>query len=307
MAYELRHWLVALAVPLLACGPSIVGVTSDEGTTSSTPETSAGPGPATSATTEPVPDPSPESTAGPGGITTSDDGLDDESESTDSTFITRSDIGGVLPSCDSFAQDCPPGEKCTFYSPSGFQGWDWVGCVPIADDPVGPGETCTVEDSPWSGLDDCELGSMCWDVDPATDTGTCVSICTGSEEAPTCEPGFYCAIAGGPLALCLASCNPLTQDCGEGEGCFPASDQWLCAPEGKAGVGEPCAAVNACASGLICESSLGLPGCEATACCTDLCDLGNPECAAADLGAICQPWYVEAPPGYEDVGVCLVP
>ena len=56
-----------------------------------------------------------------------------------------------------------------------------------------------------SGIDDCDLGSMCWDVDPETNMGTCVPLCTGTWAEPTCEdPGLQCSvIEPGVLAVCV--------------------------------------------------------------------------------------------------------
>ncbi|MEM7157469.1 MAG: ribulose phosphate epimerase [Myxococcota bacterium] len=306
MAYG-RTLIVVVAAPLLACGPTLVPTTvDDDGANTTAASTSFGPGSATTT-------PSPATTVDPSvGETSGDDGLDGTSESTGSAFIMETDIGGVLEQCDPFAQDCPRGEKCTFYSPQGAGGWDWVGCVPIADNPAAPGEECSYEGSPFGGHDDCELGSMCWNVDGKTGLGTCVSICMGSEDNPTCEPGFRCAIAGGPLALCLPTCDPLAQDCGEGQGCYPVSGDWTCAPhasegEGLGGQGSPCQYVNSCNPGLMCSVFEDVLGCEDPPCCTEVCPLDMPMCEGEEQGVECVPWDDNPPPGYENVGVCAVP
>src|SRR5688572_12034982 len=58
--------------------------------------------------------------------------------------------------CDLFAQDCPAGERCVPWSCDGTPNWNGTRCSPVADEPAGVGEPCTMQDSPWSGLDDCE-------------------------------------------------------------------------------------------------------------------------------------------------------
>jgi hypothetical protein len=198
--------------------------------------------------------------------------------------------------------------------------WNATRCSPVADDPRQPGEECTVEGSGTSGIDDCDIGAMCWDVDPATNMGTCVAMCTGDEENPICEDrSTTCAISNdGALALCLPVCDPLAQDCPEGEGCYPVQDDWRCRSDGSGemgGYGDPCETINGCDPGLIClDPSVVPPGqpCEGSSgCCTEVCDLtdaaGDAQCAGAPEGQTCQAWYDEPPLGYENVGACALP
>jgi hypothetical protein len=222
--------------------------------------------------------------------------------------------------CDVLSQDCPVGEKCM---PWGSEGgaWDATRCVPVAPDPDQPGEPCTVEGSPTSGVDSCDLGSMCWDVDDETLAGTCVAMCTGTIEMPICEEeGTVCAINNDDvLVLCLPACDPLAQDCSVGEGCYPIQSVWACVPDASegSGYGAPCAFVNVCAPGLVCVDSGAVPpgeACEGEAgCCTEICDVADPagdmQCTGAPGGQICEPWYDDgrAPAGLEDVGVCTLP
>src|SRR5690606_34162493 len=126
--------------------------------------------------------------------------------------------------CDVWAQDCPEGEKCSAWANDGGESWNATICVPVGEDK--PGEPCTAEGSPLSGHDSCELGAMCWDVDPETLEGTCVGLCDGSEDAPTCaEPMTTCAITnGGVLNLCLPTCDPFLQDCGQTESCVDVGE-----------------------------------------------------------------------------------
>lgn len=253
--------------------------------------------------------------------TAADDTSEGSGSSSGALFFAEPDVGDGF-ECDTYAQNCPAGHKCTAWANDGGTSWNALRCVPVVDAPVGPGEACHVEGSATSGLDDCGLGSLCFRVDPKTMEGVCFPFCLGSESAPTCEdPGRACHQGSdGALNLCLPVCNPLQQDCGANETCIPLDDGWTCAPDdsGDAGVyGDPCEFVNRCDPGLLClYPGLLPPGlpCEGTAgCCAEVCDLGDPlgdmQCTGAADGVICQAWFLEdaTPPGYEQVGVCALP
>lgn len=244
--------------------------------------------------------------------------LDDSSSgSTGSTglgfiaFIDPSDTGPNL-ECDSYLQDCPDGEKCNPWANDGGSAWNALGCFPVDPAPNVPGEPCSVEGSGVSGVDTCEVGAMCWDVDDETNIGVCIALCDGSPDMPTCAPaGTSCAISNeDSLNLCLPGCDPLLQNCVDGQGCYPLDDVFLCAPdasdEGGAN-GEFCGFLNACDPGLTCliESAFG-PGCF-DSCCSPFCDITAPSCIEA--GHECLPFFEEgqAPPEFVDLGVCSVP
>ena len=243
--------------------------------------------------------------------TTSDDTTSATSTSTSSTdegplFVDTAEDGvwGGDP-CDSFAQDCPEGEKCVPYSSSGGS-WDALKCVPIQGDQA-VGEACMYA-GPLDSTDDCDATSWCWDAD-ANGNGTCAAFCTGTPDMPMCPPMYSCTISGdGVITICLSDCDPLIQDCGPDEGCYWAGDQFSCViSAGDIPVGEPCGFVNDCAAGLICVDGGTLPSCADLACCTEYCDLGDPLCVLP--GTECVPFFPlgEAPAGYEQVGLCVVP
>jgi hypothetical protein len=197
--------------------------------------------------------------------------------------------------------------------------WNATRCSPLAEMPGDLGDPCTVEGSSVSGIDDCKLGAMCWNVDPDTNMGECVGFCTGSEANPTCEdPTATCHIGGDTvLILCLPHCDPLVQDCDDGEECVPTSELFSCVPDdsGDAGeYGDPCEYVNVCDPGLFCAVPDGVPDCQGPfGCCSPFCDTSDPEATAACPGALggqeCVGWYEDgqAPPGLENVGACLIP
>jgi hypothetical protein len=248
-------------------------------------------------------------------------GGSETSESTGCSFLCERDGGSGTHECDLFTQDCPPGEKCMPWANDGGSSWNATTCRPIDDNPGQPGDSCLAEGSGVSGIDDCDLGSMCWNVDPETNEGTCVPLCSGDDSSPICEdPNTTCSITNdGALVLCLPVCDPIVQDCMDGQACYPVQDTWNCAPDasGESGVyGDPCEYINVCDPGYICldASTVPLETCDgSTGCCTAICDLSDPmgdaQCDGSEEGQLCIAWYEAgaAPPGYETVGACALP
>ena len=140
-----------------------------------------------------------------------DDGADEDGGAgTGGIFVSEPDGGGTGFECDVFAQDCPTGEKCVPWANDGGSEWNATRCSPVADDPGAPGDPCTVQGGPTSGIDDCDQQAYCWDVDPANQ-GTCVAICMGDEASPACRDDQWCFVGyDGTVAVCLseAMCGP---------------------------------------------------------------------------------------------------
>lgn len=234
-------------------------------------------------------------------------------------FIAFPDGGSVF-ECSPWEQDCPEGEKCMPWADDGGNSWNALRCSPLDPTPAAVGDACTVEGSGVSGIDDCDLGAMCWAVDPETNQGTCLAFCTGTPDAPACDdPTTQCTIEnGGVLILCLPSCDPLLQDCADGDECIPSNDTFVCvvdSSEDFGGAGDPCEYLNVCDPGLMCAAAELVPNCNgASGCCTPFCDVtdagASMDCAnTVGIEAECLPYFEEgqAPPGYEDVGVCGIP
>lgn len=302
--------LIALIGSLVGCGPTVLlddggmqasgDSTSTSNSTSNSTSTSTGTSTTPPGTTVPPPgtttSPPPDTTSGPdGGFIF--DGLDDPGSSLE---------------CDVLAQDCPAGEKCMPWANDGGDVWNATRCSPVAADPDGPGEPCTVEGSPTSGIDTCDHGAMCWDVDPATNEGTCVQFCTGNLAEPMCREGSLCSITNDDLLiLCLPTCDPLLQTCPDGQVCVPSwSSGFICTPTvpEPAGPGEPCESIDACEPGLACVGAELVPDCMATGCCTALCDITDPMPPCLP-GQACTAWFEPgaAPPDLENVGACALP
>ncbi len=308
--------IAPLLLLLSACGPQIaLDDTTDAEDGDSTSDTTDGP-----VTTAPPP----ATTNPPPMATTTTAGLDTGDVTDDgSTFIADTDSCGIdAPEgtsfhctpvdCDLFLQDCPQGEKCTVWANDGGSAWNSTRCVPVSDTPQSVGETCTVEGSAVTGIDDCELGALCWDVDPKSLTGTCEAFCSGTVEAPECADGHVCTISSGPLALCLPTCHPLANDCLADEVCVPVNDHWTCTESATMDgtPGSACEFINACGPDTVCAAAEAVPNCEgATGCCSSVCDLAAPDPSAGCLpGQTCISWYAagKAPAEYETVGVCVL-
>jgi hypothetical protein len=256
-----------------------------------------------------------------GGTVAGSDGVAGDSSGDGGGFIIPPDGGGVANECDQWTQDCPEGEKCMPWANDGGSAWNGTRCSPIAANAGQVGDECQVEGSGVSGVDNCDLGSMCYYVQPDTNTGICVGMCLGSPDAPQCDPGYLCSISNdGVLTLCRLTCDPLLQDCeSTGAACLPAAgaDGFVCIVDasGEAGAaGDPCEYLNACDPGLWCAGATAVPGCaSAQGCCTEFCDLTDDDpdaaCSLAGEGAVCVTWFEEgqAPPTLTHVGACLLP
>ncbi len=132
------------------------------------------------------------------------DDPDNDGTGISSGFITDPDGGGVSIECSIWDQDCGEDEKCQPWANDGGKQQNASRCTPLAPDPNAPGDPCTVEGSAVSGIDDCDVGVLCYDVVDDSLEGTCVSMCSGSEDVPVCPEGSWCSISNeGVLALCL--------------------------------------------------------------------------------------------------------
>lgn len=296
-----------------ACDPAV----NDEGSDSGATPGGSSSGGETEAVPEP-PDPS-----GNSGQNETDDppstSGEDSGGETGCQFICPEETEGPpgIYECDIFTQDCQPGEKCMPWANDGGNSWNATRCSPISENPGQPGDECTVEGSGVSGIDDCDIASMCWDVDPETNIGTCVSMCTGDEANPVCEdPSTACVnVNDGAIVLCLPGCDPLLQDCPEGQACYGINEVFTCVPDasGEMGVyGDPCEYINVCDPGLFCASAETVPDCSgAVGCCSEFCDLesadGDAQCSGVAGGQACVPWTEDPSPGLEAVGACVIP
>jgi hypothetical protein len=149
--------------------------------------------------------------------------------------------------------------------------------------------------------DDCDENSACWN-------GICTAFCAGTPLDPVCPADTICSISNqGSIAFCLEGCNPLTQECPEGEACFWDGGEFSCNfTTQDIPTGQPCAFINDCAGGNMCLSGELVPSCNGAACCAAFCDL---DCGEGVCGpdTVCVPFFEEgaAPEGSADIGLCL--
>ncbi|MEM6989600.1 MAG: hypothetical protein AAF721_03860 [Myxococcota bacterium] len=231
--------------------------------------------------------------------------------------------------CDPFKQNCPTDEKCTVWAPDGGS-WNATRCAAIVDDPDREDEPCMAIGSGTSGLDTCDAGLVCWDVDADSLAGTCVAFCTGDVNNPGCADPEKVCVGSSATSLCHRPCDPLQPIvgpagetdaglaiCALGRGCHPLFDHFFCVIDVSGEMGAPgdsCSFLGACDHGSICAAPVAAAVCRrgADGCCLPLCDLrvasAGADCAAFDPTTTCIPWYrKDAPAGYEDVGVCAAP
>lgn len=227
--------------------------------------------------------------------------------------------------CDPWvADDCADGFKCMPYDEAPVEdSWDANGCFP-ADGTDAPGDRCEVFDSAVDGIDSCDATGMCLpdDFEDLTVGGNCIAFCEGdAPEAASCaDPGETCVIANdGVLTICLTMCDPVLQECELG-GCYlnTTDNGFFCFPQDEAAMGvdsgyqAPCGSINFCDPGLQCTDAVNVPGCTQDYCCTEFCDLDDPDadtnCSGNAQGQTCLAHFPKGaePPGLEHVGQCGV-
>ena len=234
---------------------------------------------------------------------------DDPPATSASFYAPPEDDPPTVSECDPFAQDCPEGEKCVPYGSTGGN-WDANKCVPVMGDGAA-GDACT-----YGGVveatDDCDEDTHCWDVMDVDgmNIGVCTPFCQGTADDPLCElEGTQCLIVNeGSVTMCISTCDPLLQDCGEGLACFLSDNEFFCVfTTQDIPTWEPCGFINDCAGGTACVVADLVPDCQGSACCAPFCDIEDPmSCSEFELD--CLPLFEEPiPPGYENIGICSLP
>jgi hypothetical protein len=241
------------------------------------------------------------------GDDTATGGPSDESGDEGQSFVVPPDGGGAN-ECDPQDQDCPEGQKCTAWANDGGTFWNANKCVDVGGAGVA-GDPCMVEGSGVSGVDDCDVGFICMNTNEEN-IGTCIEFCQG--DAEDCDPDYVCAIYNdGVLPICLLGCDPLQQNCPPMQACIDTPNaSFICFNDasGETGAaGDPCPPAdgeNSCDPGMWCGP--GYSGCASVNCCTPYCDLSDDDCTGANQ---CISFFGDgdAPPGFEEVGVCIVP
>lgn len=220
-------------------------------------------------------------------------------------FVVGADLGAA--ECDPGAQDCGAGLKCTPYASDGGCCVDTTRCVPVTGD-RGEGEACTRA----AGNDDCAAGLFCLTAQSGgSGPGQCIALCDVEDPSAACGADHCVQFNEGVLPLCRAACDPLAQDCPEGQACYASLTEqvFVCldssyAP-GQGQQGQACGTISACQAGLLCAPAGELEGCQAKLCCTALCPIGSQGCPPPYT---CEQVYdVDDYPEYAGVGYCREP
>lgn len=285
---DIVGWGVRFVVLVgLACGP---GAPAESETTAG--EVSGGLGTAAPTATAGTEAP-PTSTSGPVSTSGGDASTSGEGACSDSAGPAETEGAG---GCDVLVQDCACEQKC---APVGLE----LGCVPLAEEPVGVGGECGVDPQ---GRDRCARGSFCPAELFATPSARCVALCDG--EGAGCPADTPCVGLGAGFGLCLHACDPLAPACAAGEACaspFPTlwpDARFACLPAGgEGGLCDGCRGPTGCSSGFACRPSFSCGIDDGSGACTPYCDLDLPACPEM---LACVPWYVDPPPGLERVGAC---
>lgn len=306
-----RVLAAALVLPLAGCGDDKTddGGSTDAPMTTTAPLTTTattGPDTPTSGTTEAVTTSTSPTTTAPDPSTTTDATTTDATTSDDTT-------GGMGAQCNPMIQDCPEGFKCTAYATMPGTYWDANQCVPEPADGALAGEPCMIEEDMFTGLDNCAKGFICQMADNDGKNGICVEFCNADKECPNSTAGpTHCLESAneGVLPLCLYTCDPLIQDCESGFACYGV-DTFICYradPVDNPGQdGDACNFINACVAGFSCTDKAVLESCDnpdGYGCCAAFCDTGEMNCAGQE---VCNPFFPDPMPGYENVGVCSLP
>lgn len=234
------------------------------------------------------------------------------SSATGDGFIMPPD-GGVEGMCDPKQQDCPDGEKCTAYGSVEGSPWNANKCVPVSGmDQVG--DPCNIEGGKYTGEDNCDVGLICLLTDDDGNGGVCVEFCDTNDNCP--QSGGQCATFNdGSLPICLVNCDPLIQDCPDGQGCYQSTptNSFVCfkhsGESGEGAPGDECNYLNQCQPGTACLAPESVEGCGAQAgCCSLFCDLSDPNPSmSCNPNEDCVLFLDNPPPQYMDVGICALP
>lgn len=257
------------------------------------------------------------------------EGSSSGSSGASSTTVAETSSTGAIPDmgiegalCSLILQDCPSGQKCVAWNMSGGIIPDGVKCVDEVPNADGIGEPCTVTGNFGSGDDSCIKGAMCFDIDNNGE-GSCVGHCSGEPETPICQKSNETCVTffEPPVPLCFTACDPLVQNCPEGEGCYMdapvlGSEGFVCmptvlAPNENGDYKDLCYNQAGCAPGFSCIWPKNVPNCKYEYCCSPWCDLElNPEiCGELDATLECVPWYEPGneQPGLKNLGICALP
>jgi hypothetical protein len=167
--------------------------------------------------------------------------------------------------------------------------------------PVGSGVQCLTPgtlgaNEPCNGPSDCLPDHDCINFSGAANP-VCVKLCSlkGSKSGTPIGCDTMCGVGNFypdddklkllKVGYCnpdieINNCNPLTQSCGAGQGCYSTSDGWVCISAGNKEAGQTCSDPSDCSKGLFCLGNK----------CKVICNPGqttnNPECSSFDVSCV---------------------
>jgi hypothetical protein len=164
------------------------------------------------------------------------------------------------------------------------------------------------DNGPWGGVDDCDVGSYCWNVDAATNEGVCVTPCMGSQANPVCEDASLSCfqLLGTPVIACVPSCDPLAPACPAAMTCAMSLSSGyapLCISQSlgvPTGAGTDCSFQLGCGDGFACVAAELVGNCASGSCCASICDLAAPSCPAD------HPSCTQVPTTPDGIGACAL-
>ncbi|MEZ4385425.1 MAG: hypothetical protein R3A79_29135 [Nannocystaceae bacterium] len=235
-----------------------------------------------------------------------DDGNNEDQDGCSAECLTE---GTIM--CDVLEQDCPDGMKCAPTNSEMGAYWDQNTCIPINGNGLF-GDPCDVVEGQelGSGIDTCDLGFFCFGFDGDGKDGSCFALCEG--DTKVCQGDQVCINAnGGALPICLDGCDPLVQDCSDGQACYASTDDaaFICSPYDAEGMdNDNCSYDNACLPGLWCMAPELVDGCDQgnDGCCNPYCDINDgSECSENE---VCVAIFDEPQKSeWADAGACVLP
>jgi len=167
--------------------------------------------------------------------------------------------------------------------------------------PVGSGVQCLVPgtkgaNEACNGPNDCLPDHDCINFSGAANP-VCVQLCSlkGSKSGTPIGCDTMCGVGNFypdddklkllKVGYCnpdieINNCNPLTQSCGAGKGCYTTSDGWVCISAGNKEAGQTCGSPGDCSKGLFCLANK----------CKVICDPNqpdnNPKCSSFDVKCV---------------------
>ena len=311
--YRMNYWGALALLGSLAGCPADKGDTDTDGATDATDATAATVAGTTAGTADTTTGTTGTTAEGTTALPTTTEAPTTAEPTTAGSTTDGTTTSGMDVECMARLQDCPEGLKCTAYAKVLQDTWDANKCVPEAGDGVA-GDPCEMADADmFSGIDNCAKGYICLNTDDQGKNGFCVEFCQADDSCPNTTGGTgICFPANdGLLPICLATCDPLVQDCPGTQACYgdSAGPPFFCFqpdPQDGGQDGTTCEFTNACLPGLQCQDGATLEGCPpgSIGCCTPFCPLDGDVCTGAEE---CVAFFMEPVPGFENVGICVLP